>query len=124
MRDPNQQSASNLNGVSKAILSSGKSRSKKESQISKDKEAEKNSCRKQVQRNFKSIDLFGQSVNLTWNGEDQYKTGFGASISFVLLLILLAFSSYKLYYLVNRFNPNLTKTTLIRSPEEEKAFRP
>ena len=101
-----------------------KSRSKKESQISKDKEAEKNSCRKQTNRNFKSIDLFGQSVNLTWNGEDQYKTGFGASISFVLLLILLAFSCYKLYYLVNRFNPNLSKTTLIRQPEDEKAFRP
>ncbi len=49
------------------------------------------------------IDLFGQGVNLTWNGEDKHKTTFGAAISFVLLMILLAFSIYKFYYLVNRY---------------------
>lgn len=63
-------------------------------------------------------------MNLTWNGEDQYKTTFGAAISFVLLLILSAFSIYKLYYLFNRYGAQLSKTTLIRLPEDEESFRP
>ena len=70
------------------------------------------------------LDLFGQGVNLTWNGEDKYKTTFGAAISFVLLLILLALSIYKLYYLFNRYGAQLTKTTLIKLPEEEAPFKP
>jgi hypothetical protein len=45
-------------------------RSKNESQIMKDKLAERTACKKQVKESFKSIDLFGQQVNLTWNGED------------------------------------------------------
>jgi len=63
-------------------------------------------------------------VNLTWNGEDEYKTTFGASVSTVLILILLAYSAYRLFFLVNRFNPTVSKTTLIRDPEEDMPFRP
>ena len=77
-----------------------------------------------MREKFKTVDLFGQSVNLTWNGEDNYKTTFGASISSVLIVILLAYTSYRIYYLVNRNNPTISKTTFIRDPSQEEEFRP
>lgn len=40
------------------------------------------------------------------------------------MLILFAFSIYKLYYLFNRYGAQLSKTTLIRLPDEEESFRP
>ncbi len=39
-------------------------------------------------------------------------------------MILLAFTGYKLFYLANRFNPNVNKITLIRSADDEVAFKP
>jgi hypothetical protein len=77
-----------------------------------------------MREKFKTVDLFGQSVNLTWNGEDNYKTTFGAAISSVLIVILLAYTSYRIYYLVNRNNPTISKTTFIRDPSQEEEFRP
>jgi hypothetical protein len=73
---------------------------------------------------YKSVDLFGQSVNLTWNGEDEYKTTLGASISWVLLIVLTIYLFYKFIKMVTRQDPDVTKTTGIRAPEDEEAFRP
>lgn len=73
----------------------------------KDKLAHKTACRKQTKESFKKLDWFGQSLNFTWNGEDQYKTTFGAWISLFLMILLLAYTAYRLYYLAERFNPTV-----------------
>jgi hypothetical protein len=61
--------------------------------------------------NFRSLDMFGQSVSFTWNGEDQYKTTYGASFSMIITLMMLAYTAYRTFYFINRLNPNVTKTT-------------
>jgi len=77
-----------------------------------------------MKEKFKSVDLFGQSVNLTWNGEDEYKTMFGASISWVLRIVITAYLVYKFIVLVTRQDASITKTTGIRAPEDDEPFRP
>ena len=100
------------------------SRSKNNSQVVKDKIAERRGCRRQMKESFKSVDMFGQSVNFTWNGEDTYKTSWGALVSWVILFIMTAYTVYRLVYMVNRWNPSVAKTTLIRSAEEDEPFNP
>lgn len=73
---------------------------------------------------FKGIDWFGQTVQLTYKGEDQYKTLLGASVSFILILILLGFGIFKAYYLFSRFNPEVTKISLLRDMSLGEVFDP
>ena len=63
-------------------------------------------------------------MKLTLNGEDQFKTIFGASVTTVLSIIMLAYLCYRSYYLVNRYNPNVIKTTLIKNLTEAGVFTP
>lgn len=49
-----------------------------------------------MREKFKSLDLYGQSVNFTWNGEEELKSTLGASVSLVLILALLAYSGNRL----------------------------
>lgn len=73
---------------------------------------------------FRSIDLFGQSVNFTYDGEDQFKTTFGAVLSLIIILILLGFGIYKAVYLFSKFNPNVIKTTLMYDISDLQEYRP
>ena len=61
---------------------------------------------------------------MTWQGEDQYKTSMGASISWIIVFIMLAYTAFRGYYLVNRLSPGIAKTSLIRPPEDDIAFKP
>ena len=99
-------------------------RSKNKSQVMKDKLAERQACKGRVKEQFKSVDLFGQSVGLTWQGEDTYKTSFGASITWIIYIIMAAYTIFRLHYLVNRMAPSIAKTTMIRHPLEDEPFRP
>ena len=73
---------------------------------------------------FKGIDWFGQTIQLTYKGEDSYKTMLGASVSFLLILLLLGFSIFKAYYLFSRFNPEVTKISLLRDMSDGTVFKP
>ncbi|TNV82719.1 hypothetical protein FGO68_gene2428 [Halteria grandinella] len=99
-------------------------RSKNNSQVVKDKIAARGACKKQMKESFKSVDMFGQSVSFTWNGEDTYKTSWGAFLSWIILLIMAAYTIYRLIYMVNRWNPGVAKTTLIRGADEDEPFSP
>ena len=54
---------------------------------------------------FKSMDMFGQKPRLTWNGEEHYKTLWGATISIIISAIMLVYFSYRINVLVNRIDP-------------------
>jgi len=41
------------------------------------------------------FDMFGQKISLTWNGEEQFKTGFGASVTLILCAVLITFGGFK-----------------------------
>lgn len=97
---------------------------KRISVIKRDKHDKKSKVSAQCKEAFKEIDYFGQKVNIKWDGKDEFKTSFGALVSLGLMLLLLAYTAYRLFYLVHRYNPTVTKTTLIRSVDEEIDFRP
>lgn len=40
------------------------------------------------------------------------------------MIVLLAYTAYRLYYLAERYNPTVQKITLMRSPDEDLPFRP
>ena len=90
----------------------------------KDKLAERTACKKQVKESFKSFDLFGQQISLTWNGEDQYKTTIGATLSTAIWVVMLAYTIMRFTDMVTRSNPSIAKYSLIRLPEEDLPFSP
>eukprot|EP00347_Sterkiella_histriomuscorum_P019663 403340763 len=73
---------------------------------------------------FKGFDWFGQTVQLTYKGEDQYRTVLGAAVSFVLIAILLGFGIFKAFYLFSRYNPEITKISLLRDMSLGEIFDP
>lgn len=90
----------------------------------KDKQAANSACKKQLREKYKSVDLFGQGVSLTWNGEDTFKTTVGASLSWLIMAVMAAYTFYRLYYMAARLNPTITKTSLIKGPDEDLPFSP
>lgn len=81
-------------------------------------------CSKRAKRGFKSIDLFGQTVSLTWNGEEEYKSILGAAVSTVILVLLIAYTIYRFYAMTNRLSPLMSLTKLIRQVEDSEPYRP
>eukprot|EP00347_Sterkiella_histriomuscorum_P023730 403333580 len=73
---------------------------------------------------FKGFDWFGQTVQLTYKGEDQYRTLLGAVVSFILILVLTGYGVFKAYYLFSRFNPEITKISLLRDMSLGEVFDP
>lgn len=71
---------------------------------------------------FKGFDWFGQTVQLTYKGEDQYRTMLGASVSFVLMLVLIGYGIFKTTYLFSRFNPEITKISLLKDMSLGEVF--
>jgi hypothetical protein len=88
-----------------------KSKSKNTSAIMREKNRKKHSPQRKCLETFKMIDKFGQTVNLTWNGEDEFKTTFGASVTFVLIVILIFYTIFKFNALLTFSNPQFTKKT-------------
>ena len=99
-------------------------RSKNDSQVMKDKVAARNACKKQMKEQFKSLDLFGQQVSLTWNGEDQYKTSIGASLSTIIWIIMIAYTVMRFTEMVQRDSPSIAKFSLIKTAEQDQPFNP
>ena len=73
---------------------------------------------------FKSMDMFGQEPKLTWNGEEQYKTLWGATVSTVITFLLLAFFMYRILFLVWRMDPAFAMATLRLTPEDDTYYQP
>ena len=82
-------------------------------------------CKHRLTENFKSIDMFGQSISFTWNGEEEYKTPYGAFVSAVIILTLLAYTGYKIDEVIQRKSPTVSKTTsLVSEIDAAKPFSP
>jgi hypothetical protein len=65
---------------------------------------------------FKLLDLFGQNVNLNWNGQDKFRTTFGAIVTLVLFAVLIAFAVFKGNDILKRLNPSVSKISYLRTP--------
>jgi hypothetical protein len=60
------------------------------------------------------FDMFGQEISFTWNGEEQFKTGFGATVTLILFAVLIAFGGLKADDLFNKKNPIVSRRNILR----------
>lgn len=90
----------------------------------KDKLEKRAECKNKMKESFKSIDLFGQHISLTWNGEDEYKTTIGATLSSAIWIVMITYTIIRFSGMVSRNNPQISKYSLIRLPEEDLSFSP
>lgn len=102
-----------------------RSRTKKDSQITQEVLIKKQEYGERCKANFRRLDQFGQQINLTWKGEQKFKTTQGATVSLMLLIVMVVYASYGLAWVFNRTNPQISKTTLMLSDDLFEAdFQP
>ena len=68
--------------------------------------------------------MYGEQISLTYKGESQFKTLPGAMASFVVILTLLAFATYRMIILVTRDDPNVSKQSFMRDLDAEDPLLP
>lgn len=68
--------------------------------------------------------MFGRKVNFTVNGEEKYRTVYGATVSTFIAFVMLAFSTFRFIQFVTRYDPAISMTSSRRKPSEDPVFRP
>ena len=84
----------------------------------------KNNCTKSFWDSFKSVDIYGHSISLTYKGNDTFKTKLGALMSIIVGFMLFAFSLYKFIVLVNSIDPEVSKKVFRRNLADAGVFYP
>jgi len=69
--------------------------------------------RKEFYDILKSIDYFAKPINLTYKGNDTYRTAFGGLMSTFLGIFLGVLFIYKMLDMVNRDSTKIRKDTLV-----------
>ena len=65
------------------------------------------------------FDIFGESVKLTYKGKENFTTMPGSILSVIILITLLAFSTYRIFILVYRINPDVSQQNFLRDLDVE-----
>ena len=73
---------------------------------------------------IKSLDIYGEQINLTYKGDDTFKTLPGAVSSLIVITILLSYGLFRTYVLFNTIDPSLSKPSFLRNLQEEGEFKP
>jgi hypothetical protein len=71
---------------------------------------------------FKGLDIYGESVSLTYKGDSVYKTKFGAFITFIIYLTVISFGAYRTIRLFKRINPDMATLNFMRDLSEAEAI--
>lgn len=80
----------------------------------KHKKQEKNSSseiKKELCNKFKSLDMYGEEICLTYKGENAFKTKIGATVSSIILCIILSYSIYRSIILITKSDPAVSKSS-------------
>jgi len=59
---------------------------------------------------MKLFDRYGHSLNLSFAGEDNYKTRLGGSVSVLVYLVTIVFAYSKVMQLYNKTDPTIATT--------------
>jgi hypothetical protein len=59
---------------------------------------------------FTKIDIFGHSIALTHNGQQQYKTSFGATVTMCLVFLIIGYMGSEIKTVMER-NPTISTTS-------------
>ena len=65
----------------------------------------KKNCTEGITQQIKSVDIYGKQINLSYKGDDSFKTLPGALSSIIIVAILLAYSSFRSFVLFSKNNP-------------------
>ena len=60
---------------------------------------------------LKGFDIYGEQINLTYKGEDSFKTMPGALVSILIITLLTAYSGYRIFVLLTRNESSISKST-------------
>ncbi len=58
---------------------------------------------------IRKLDMFGINIKMTYEGQESFKTLFGASISIIVALIAMTFLTYKTNIMLNREDAKTSK---------------
>lgn len=72
------------------------------------------SCTKRIGDYFKSIDVYGEKISLTYKGEETFKTYPGAITSLMILSLVLLYGVFRSYLLIYRVDPEVSKKSFQR----------
>ena len=68
---------------------------------------------------IRGLDSFGINIKMTYEGQESYKTLFGAILSILVGLVIFSFFSYKLMIMLNRMDARTSKESFIRNLQLE-----
>ncbi|CDW71369.1 UNKNOWN [Stylonychia lemnae] len=85
--------------------------------------SQKKNCAQSFKSRVKSIDIYGKKINLSYKGDDSFKTLPGAFSSLIVIFILLAYFAFRSYVLLSKSNPYLSKPTFLRHLLSEGEFK-
>jgi hypothetical protein len=81
-------------------------------------------CREGRKKGIKQIDIYGQDINLTYRGDQNFKTTPGAIVTIFVFIVLLSYAAYRSYILINKIHPEISKKGLIRNLNDAGEFHP
>lgn len=73
------------------------------------KKKNKFKCSKAMGDYFKSIDIYGEKISLTYKGEDSFRTYPGAITSFLVLALMLSYGTFRFYLCLNKSDTAVSK---------------
>lgn len=92
--------------------------------VVQERKKEKASISAQIGDLFKSFDIYGEKISLTYKGEDSFKTFPGAFASILVISIVLVFGVYRSFIMVNRINPDVSKKSFLRDLNVAENYSP
>ena len=73
---------------------------------------------------LKVMDMYGQPIQLTFEGDNQYKTTPGSIVSIVVILVCLVYAAQRAIILVMRQQPIITTSTLQIDDINDQYYNP
>ena len=66
-------------------------------------------------KKYKSIDMYGKHIALTYKGEETFKTTVGALVSCIVIAIILVWTVSRFYIMFNFYNTSIQMNRLSKS---------
>ena len=72
------------------------------------------------------MDMFGYPIQLTYQGESEFKTKTGGCISILIIIVSLCYTAVRFLYMITRTNPDISRYQVVRGYDdaEERYFDP
>ena len=70
---------------------------------------------KKMKTFLKTVDIFAKPIQLTYKGQDKFRTSFGGVLSVGVIILIVSLFAYNLRDLINRNRTEVKKNTLVTS---------